>query len=81
MLSDTQRQDQEQTHPTNNEGGAFFQKVTEKRLNLYGHVMRKDDEHNILRKLLRTDIPAKRIEDDPTKTERRMSSILNTVVD
>ena len=30
--------------------------ITERRLNWYGHVMRRDEEH-ILRKVLRTDIP------------------------
>ena len=34
-------------------------KVTERRLNWYGHVMRRDGEH-ILRKVLRADIPGKR---------------------
>ena len=39
--SDTQRQDEERTHPWNNESGAGFQR----RLNWYGHVMRRDEEH------------------------------------
>ena len=34
-------------------------KITERRLNWYGHVMRRDGEH-ILRKVLRADIPGKR---------------------
>ena len=34
-------------------------KITERRLNWYGHVMRRDNEH-ILRKVLRADIPGKR---------------------
>ena len=34
-------------------------KITERRLNWYGHVMRRDEEH-ILRKVLRTDNPGKR---------------------
>ena len=34
-------------------------KITERRLNWYGHVMRRDDKH-ILRKVLRADIPGKR---------------------
>ena len=34
-------------------------KITERRLNWYGHVMRKDGEH-IPRKVLRADIPGKR---------------------
>ena len=38
-------------------------KITEKRLNCYGHVMRRDGEH-ILRKVLRADIPGKRKMDD-----------------
>ena len=33
-------------------------KITERRLNWYGHVMRRDGEH-ILRKVLRADIPGK----------------------
>ena len=38
-------------------------KITERRLNWYGHVMRRDGEH-ILRKVLRADIPGKGREDD-----------------
>ena len=38
-------------------------KITERRLNWYGHVMRRDGEH-ILRKVLRGDIPGKGREDD-----------------
>ena len=34
-------------------------KITEKRLNWYGHVMRRDGEH-ILRKVMRADIPGQR---------------------
>ena len=34
-------------------------KITERRLNWYGHVMRRDGEH-ILRKVLTADIPGKR---------------------
>ena len=34
---------------------AGFQKITERRLNWYGHVMRRDEEH-LLRKVLRMDI-------------------------
>ena len=34
-------------------------KITERRFNWYGHVMRRDGEH-ILRKVLRADIPGKR---------------------
>ena len=34
-------------------------KITERRLNWYGHVMRRYGEH-ILRKVLRADIPGKR---------------------
>ena len=34
-------------------------KITERRLNWYGHVMRRDGEH-ILRKVSRADIPGKR---------------------
>ena len=34
-------------------------KITERRLNWYGHVMRRGGEH-ILRKVLRADIPGKR---------------------
>ena len=34
-------------------------KITDRRLNWYGHVMRRDGEH-ILRKVLRADIPGKR---------------------
>ena len=33
--------------------------ITERRLNCYGHVMRRDGEH-ILRRVLRADIPGKR---------------------
>ena len=33
-------------------------KITERRLNWFGHVMRRDGEH-ILRKVLRVDIPGK----------------------
>ena len=34
-------------------------KITERRVNWYGHVTRRDEEHT-LRKVLRTDIPGKR---------------------
>ena len=34
-------------------------KITERKFNCYGHVMRRDGEH-ILRKVLRADIPGKR---------------------
>ena len=37
--------------------------IAERRLNWYGHGMRRDEEH-ILRKVLRTDIPGKGTEDD-----------------
>ena len=47
----------------NNKRGACFQNITERRLNWYGHVMRRDGEH-ILRKVLRADIPGKGREDD-----------------
>ena len=39
-------------------------KITERRLNWYGHVMRRDGEH-ILRKVLRSDIPGKRKRGQP----------------
>ena len=52
--SDTQRQDKERTHPRHNRVIARASKmITERRLNWYGHVMRRDAEH-ILRKVLRT---------------------------
>ena len=38
-------------------------KITDRRLNGYGHVMRRDCEH-ILRKVLRADIPGTGREDD-----------------
>ena len=38
--------------------------ITERRLNWYGHVMRRDGEH-ILRKVLRADIPGKRKRGQP----------------
>ena len=44
-------------------------KITERRLNWYGHVIRRDDEH-ILRKVLRADIPGKRKRGRP-KTRRK----------
>ena len=39
--------------------GQASKKTTERRLNWYGHVMRRDGEH-ILRRVLRADIPGKR---------------------
>ena len=43
----TQRQDQERTHPRNNENDTCFNKITERRLKWYCH---------LIRKVLRTDI-------------------------
>ena len=43
-------------------------KITERRLNCYGHVMRRDGEH-ILRKVLRADIPGKRKRKDDRKQD------------
>ena len=40
---------QERTHPRNNESDAGFQKMTDRRLNWYGDVMRRGEKH-ILRK-------------------------------
>ena len=45
VQSDTQRQDQERIHPRDNESGAGSKKITQRRLNWYGHVMRRDEEH------------------------------------
>ena len=57
-LSDIHIQDQERTHPRNNESGIGCQQITERRLNWYGHVMRRDEER-IVRKMLRTDLQKK----------------------
>ena len=54
-------------------------KITERRLNWYGHVMRRDDEH-ILRKVLRADIPGKR-KRGRHKMETRVSVIPATLHD
>ena len=43
VRSDTQRQDRERTHPRNNETDAGCQKITERRLNWYRHVLRRDE--------------------------------------
>ena len=51
LRSDTQIQDQERTHTRDNESGAGFQTDHERRLEWYGRVMRRDEEH-ILRKVL-----------------------------
>ena len=59
VRSDTQRQDQERIYMRDDESDAGFQKITERQLNSYGHMMRRDEEH-ILRKVLRTDVPGKR---------------------
>ena len=67
VQSDTQRQDQERTHPRDNMSDTCFdkQKITERTIELVwgdGHVMRRDEEH-ILRKVLRADITGKGIEE------------------
>ena len=67
-MSDTQRQDQERTHPRNNESDSCLQRdhgeTTKLVLTCVRHVMRRDEEQ-IIRKVLRTDIPwRKRGQDD-----------------
>ena len=59
--SDTQRQDQERTHTRHNESRTGFQKDTERRLNWYGDVMRRDEEGmHTEGKCWKTDKPVKR---------------------
>ena len=65
--------DQERTHPRNNESGIGCQKITERRLNWYGHVVRRDEER-IVREMLRTDIQEKGATEN--KMERRVTLIL-----
>ena len=70
VRSDTQRQDQERTHPRNNESDAGSRKIMERQFNWYGHLMGRDEEH-VPRKVLRTDISTEKIESTTeNKTER-----------
>ena len=55
LNTSTQQQDQERTLTGDNESDI----ITDRRLNWYGRVMRRDEDH-ILRKVLRMDIPEKR---------------------
>ena len=67
VRSDTQRQDQERTHPRNTESNAGCQRYHGATIELvgYGHVLRRDEEH-IPRKVFRTDIPGKTKRERPT---------------
>ena len=56
MRSDTQRQDHEQHIRGTTIVAHASKKITDIRLNWYGHDMMRRDEEHILRKLLRTDI-------------------------
>ena len=59
VWSDTQRQDQERTHPRNNESDAGSQKHNGETIELKRHVSTRDAEH-MLRNVLRSDIPERR---------------------
>ena len=61
VRSDPQRQDQERTHPRiNKRVTRASKKITERRLNWYGRLMRRDEGH-IVKKVLRMDIAGKRM--------------------
>ena len=47
--SDKIRQNQERTHPRNDESSAGVRKTTERRLKWYGHVMRMEEDHVVRR--------------------------------
>ena len=55
------------------------EKIMERRLNWYGHVMRRDEEH-ILRKVLRLDIPEKKDRTTKNKMDMPMRLVNNTTV-
>ena len=78
MRSNTHIQDQERTHRKDDERGARFQKITERRLNWYGNVVRGDGEH-ILRKVYITDICTK--EKEERTTENTMERCVPTRIE
>ena len=60
VWSDKKRQNQERTHPRNNESSAGVQKDNgEKTEMVYGHVMRMEEDH-VLKRVMTKAIPRKR---------------------
>ena len=78
VRSYTQRKDQERTHTMDEILAHDSKKITERRLNWYGNVMKREEER-ILRKVLRTDNQVKgrqgdRKQDRKTCTNGKLKS-------